>query len=172
MGGNGFIFIIHLLTMWQHLEMSGQPMRVYLPDATNALRGSTLVHLKKMITLYSLIVFNWVRWTALHFRDYRFRHTLTPWKESKWSPFPPYFTNAITVTNIIPKNTVFNLLTQLHPMLAQGFPSDEETFKKTTFQPFLSSISSCSLSTYATAFPTSVSVSLFSMTYSKTGLNW
>lgn len=36
-----------LLTMQSHLEMPGQPMRVYLPDGMNALRGSTLVHLNK-----------------------------------------------------------------------------------------------------------------------------
>lgn len=46
-----------LLTMQQHLEMPGQPLRVYLPDAMNALRGSTLVHFRKLITFYSLIIF-------------------------------------------------------------------------------------------------------------------
>lgn len=38
-----------LLTMRQHLEVPRQPTRVYLPDATDALRGSTLVHFKKWL---------------------------------------------------------------------------------------------------------------------------
>lgn len=51
MGGSGFIFIILLVTIQQHLEMPGQPMRVYLPDATK--RGSALVHLKNDYSLVS-----------------------------------------------------------------------------------------------------------------------
>lgn len=42
------------LLIQQHLEMPGQPKKVYLPDATNALRGTVLRvgnwHFKKMIT--------------------------------------------------------------------------------------------------------------------------
>ena len=39
--------------MQQHLETLGQPMRVYLPDAMNVLRGSVLVHLKNNYSLFS-----------------------------------------------------------------------------------------------------------------------
>lgn len=45
---------LYPLLMQQHLEMPGQPKKVYLPDAMNALRGSILRvgswHLKKMVT--------------------------------------------------------------------------------------------------------------------------
>lgn len=34
-------------------------------------------------------------------------------------PFPPYFTNAITMTGIIPKNMLCNILTQLCPKLGR-----------------------------------------------------
>lgn len=57
------------------------------------------------------------------------------------------------------------------PNWAQWFPSGGETFKR-RFSPSISSTSSCSQLTQATVLPTSVLVSLFSMTYSKIGLNW
>lgn len=41
------LFSLYPLPMQQHLEMPGQPTRVYLPDATNTLRGSILTHEKK-----------------------------------------------------------------------------------------------------------------------------
>lgn len=53
------------------------------------------------------------------------------------TPFPPHFTNAITMINMTPKNTFFNLLALSHPkqgtMNAQGV----RTFFKDNISSFL-----------------------------------